>query len=143
VNDDYARRVRGGVIALGVFVALGLAVLLASTVGLTRGPTGDPRVTRAVDFVEQMEKRFGPLREVLPFDAEVGYATDEPELPETRYTATQYVLAPVIVRNTPDAQLVVGDFIDPGHARAFISREDLVVVRDLGRGAFLFERKAP
>lgn len=107
------------------------------------------------DEITVYENRFKELRRMLPQNAVVGYVTDEElsdedgyiispdDIYESKavwqhYILTQYSLAPVIVANTTENQLVVGNFKDP-YIRPSISK--MLLLKDFGNGVILFKRE--
>jgi hypothetical protein len=102
-----------------------------------------PRRHDNLDSITSYENRFTELRRILPSRGVVGYAT---ELPSDKilsdagasaeYYITQYSLAPIILDNTKDHSLVVGNFHGPS-----ITEPGLALVRDFGNGVMLFGRK--
>ena len=109
-------------------------------------PQTDP-VTIHEAWIEQ-------LKPSLPPSGAVGYVTTvendrifamEKAIKNVEYLAqyalTQYTLAPVIVRNSPDMPLVVGNFIDGPPAPGFLERHRLVPLKDFGDGLVLYRRE--
>ena len=106
------------------------------------------------DPVTIHEARIRQLKPLLPPFGEVGYATTvendrifaaERAFQNVEYLAqyalTQYTLAPLIVRNSPDLPLVVGNFLDGPPALGFLERHDLVPVKNFGDGLVLFRKE--
>jgi hypothetical protein len=100
------------------------------------------------DEISSYEKRFYPLKGMMPVGAVVGYVTDIPSqgvvsdaAALARYYVTQYALAPTIVVNTIEQPVVVGDF----HGDPLVSNKDAISAllprMDLGNGVILFTRK--
>ena len=56
-----------------------------------------------------------------------------------QYALTQYTLAPLIVRNSPELPLVVGNFLDGPPAPGFLEKNGLVPLKDFGDGLILYE----
>ena len=105
------------------------------------------------DPVTVHEERIRQLKPALPASGEVGYVTTvendrifaaEKAFRNVEYLAqyalTQYTLAPLFVRNSPNFPLVVGNFIDGPPAPGFLERYGLVPLRDFGDGLILFRR---
>jgi hypothetical protein len=103
------------------------------------------------DPVTIHEGRIAQLRPFLPASGTVGYVTTvendrifakEKAFQNVEYLAqyalTQYTLAPLIVRNSPDLALVVGNFLDGPPAPGFLERHGLVSLRDFGDGLVLY-----
>ncbi|MCL2670174.1 MAG: hypothetical protein FWE89_05765 [Syntrophaceae bacterium] len=101
------------------------------------------------------EERIHPLKPLLPARGEVGYITtvenerifrDEKAFRNVEYLAqyvlTQYTLAPLIVRNSPDHPLVVGNFLIGPPRHGFLTEQNLTPLKDFGDGLILFRREA-
>jgi len=105
------------------------------------------------DPVTLHEERIRQLESLLPASGEVGYATTvendrifaaEKAFQNVEYLAqyvlTQYTLAPVIVRNSPEFPLVVGNFLDGPPPPGFLEKNGLAPLRDFGDGLILYRR---
>jgi hypothetical protein len=105
------------------------------------------------DPVTIHEARIAQLKGSLPPSGEVGYVTTvendrifaaEKAFRNVEYLAqyalTQYTLAPLIVRNSPELPLVVGNFLDGPPAPGFLERSGLVPLKDFGEGLILYGR---
>jgi hypothetical protein len=105
------------------------------------------------DPVTIHEERIRQLESLLPASGEIGYATTvendrifaaEKAFQNVEYLAqyvlTQYTLAPVIVRNSPEFPLVVGNFLDGPPPPGFLEKNGLAPLRDFGDGLILYRR---
>ncbi len=105
------------------------------------------------DPVTIHEARIAQLRPLLPSAGAVGYVTTvendrifakERAFQNVEYLAqyalTQYTLAPLIVRNSPDLPLVIGNFLDGPPAPGFLEKHGLVPLKDFGDGLVLYRR---
>lgn len=105
------------------------------------------------DPVTIHEERIRQLKPFLPASGVVGYVTtvensrifaDEKTFRNVEYLAqyvlTQYTLAPLIVRNSPEFPLVIGNFLDGPPAPGFLEKNGLVPVKDFGDGLILYRR---
>lgn len=93
------------------------------------------------DPVFTMTARIERIRGELPATGVIGYIgpSDDPtEMRYERYYLTQFALAPLIIVDSPDHDLVFGNFIDA----ALDSPSDFVVVKDLGGGLWLLRKRA-
>ena len=95
------------------------------------------------------ERRLAQLKKELPAHGIVGYVTDvEAEGLTTDATAarefffTRYVLAPLIVVNSTDPELVIGNFRGAFPETLNSGERKLTVLRDFGDGIFLFRSEA-
>lgn len=99
------------------------------------------------------EERILQLKPFLPAIGEIGYVTTvendnifaaEKAFQNVEYLAqyalTQYTLAPMLVRNSPERPLVVGNFLAGPPAAGFIERHGLVPLKDFGDGLILYRR---
>ena len=106
------------------------------------------------DPVTIHEARIAQLKPLLPASGAVGYVTTvendrifatEKAFQNVEYLAqyalTQYTLAPLIVRNSPDLPLVVGNFLDGPPAPGFLEKNGLVPLKDFGDGLILYRRE--
>jgi hypothetical protein len=106
------------------------------------------------DPVTLHEARIERLKPMLPPSGAFGYVTtvenDRIFAAEkgfrnveylAQYALTQYTLAPLIVKNSPDLSLVVGNFLDGPPVPGFLEKHGLVPLRDLGDGLFLYRRE--
>jgi hypothetical protein len=106
------------------------------------------------DPVTIHENRIAQLKGFLPAPGSVGYITAvenerifaaEKTFSNVeflaQYVLTQYTLAPLVVRNSPDYPMVIGNFIDGWPAPGFLEKNGLVVHRDLGDGLVLYRKE--
>ncbi len=106
------------------------------------------------DPVTIHEARIEQLRPLLPAAGAVGYVTTvendrifaaEKAIQNVeflaQYALTQYTLAPLIVKNSPEFPLVVGNFLDGPPAPGFLERHGLIPIKDFGDGLVLYRRE--
>jgi hypothetical protein len=105
------------------------------------------------DEISTYERRFTELRAMLPARGVVGYL-DQPDpagatpreanaaalLHFRRYLLAQYTLAPVLLKESTEPELVIGNF-EPG--AALPAPTGLRVDKDFGDGLVLFRRSGP
>ncbi|MBE0559158.1 MAG: hypothetical protein IH628_18165 [Proteobacteria bacterium] len=107
-----------------------------------------------IDPVTFHEARIDQLKPLLPASGHIGYVTTvendrifakERAFQNVEYLAqyalTQYTLAPLIVRNSPELPLVVGNFLDGPPAPGFLKKHGLVPLKDFGDGLVLYRRE--
>lgn len=146
---DFFRRVRLKAGAILVIVLTGYAVL-----GLLVQSVKDYADLPEKDPVSIHEARIAQLKGSLPPPGEVGYVTTvendrifaaEKAFRNVEYLAqyalTQYTLAPLIVRNSPELPLVVGNFLDGPPPPGSLERNGLVPLKDFGEGLILYKRE--
>jgi hypothetical protein len=125
-----------------VFTALALFGVLCALWSFSRALTFDFRFF-GHPGIAAYESRFDDLKDALPARGIIGYATDTPSEdvfsnPEATafFYVAQYALAPLIVANDPERELVIGNFhrppaLPPGGDEAWS------VSRDFGDGLYI------
>lgn len=100
------------------------------------------------DLVTLSEKRFAPLKAVLPKKGTLGYVA-YPELKSLtdipgaqKYYLAQYALSPVCLDYQHDHPLSLGNF-EGGIPQLFLQEKNLIVVQDFGNGVFLLKKGNP
>jgi len=91
----------------------------------------------------EYDKRFEELRKRLPPHGVVGYLgigwDSGYQLPA--YYATQYALAPVVVENSLQPELVVGNFATPPAPATTTWPANLLPIQNFGNGVVLFAKR--
>jgi hypothetical protein len=85
------------------------------------------------------ERRFAPIREIVPPNAVVGYVSDLATDPTLMLTA-QYALAPRLIVKNPTSNWVIGNFAHPQDFEAFARAHGLTLVKEFPDGVILFQR---
>jgi hypothetical protein len=85
------------------------------------------------------ERRFAPIREIVPPNALVGYVSDLATDPTLILTA-QYALAPRLIVKNPTSGWVIGNFAHPQDFEAFARAHGLTLVKEFPDGVILFQR---
>lgn len=147
MNDLSAKyRIRAGWLLLIILAGYAVLNLLVQSIGIyAELPAKDP--------VTIHEARIAQLRGSLPTSGEVGYVTSVENEKifayekafrnaefVAQYALTQYTLAPLIVRNSPELPLVIGNFLDGPPPPGFLEKNSLVPVKDFGDGLILYRR---
>jgi len=114
-----------------------MACLSAKTLLQTKFFPGE----NPVSFVEAA---FADLNTAIPNGAVLGYVSDlQPEFSfpagALQLVVSRYCLAPVLVKDTPEQEFVVGKFFDPRQATKVIREHNLRLVRNYGRGVVLLK----
>ena len=138
-----AVRVSVGVLLISLLALVTVGRLVEEAVSL------DPREIGR-DVVTLYEKRFAPLKGMLPHKGVVGYKTDadlqsRPEDVKAvqRFVLTQYALAPLIVLNTPQSRLVVGNFHEGAFDPKLPANQEFVVLLNFGDVVLLRNEAVP
>ncbi len=85
------------------------------------------------------ERRFAPVKELVPPDALVGYVSDLDNDPTLVLTA-QYTLAPRLIVKNPSSGWVIGNFTRPQDFEAFGRARGLTLVKEFPDGVVLYRR---
>lgn len=89
------------------------------------------------DTAQRMGQRFGALRKVLPKRGVIGYIGQRENAVEYYYLA-QYALAPLVLDESPNHAVVIGNF--PTSSPTELPK-NLRLIRDFGGGIYLFAQK--
>ena len=89
-------------------------------------------------IASRSDQRFAVLKTRLPAEGVVGYVGESSDSATPDYYLTQYALAPLIVDNSTDHAIVIGNF--PSSQASRIPR-NLQLVDDLGNGVLLLANK--
>jgi hypothetical protein len=134
-------------------LAAGLVLLYSAASGFGRARRALEHRSLAQDEITAYEDRFQSLRHTLPSSGVVGYlgdpalgSDDGEESKQTallhfrRYLLAQYALAPLLLVENTDPELVIGNFEPGTPARV---PPGFAVARDFGDGVVLFRRLQP
>ena len=126
----------------GIAVMLLMAALAAGTFAGYR--TALQQSLMEPDIVTRSEQRFHGLRAVLPKSGVVGYLSDaRGPMEKTRsYYLAQYALAPVVIAQDTNHELVVGNCASALGVARLASASGLKVVRDFNNGVALLRRES-
>jgi hypothetical protein len=140
VKSDYPARIQVGLVL--VF----LLVLLPGLPQIASKP-GEWKRAQPEDAIVSRDLRFAQLRRALPKSGTVGYVTDGPlvrPLGDGRvhsiFQIAQYCLAPLIVVNSTEPEIIVGDFSSMESGAKAISSQHLAVVRWFEQGVCLLRK---
>lgn len=90
----------------------------------------------------QVDRLAGVVQMVKP-DAIVGYVSDMHDgstVAQAMFNATRYALAPRLLVDATDRDVVVGSFAKPADYAALAAEHGLRVERDFGNGVVLFRK---
>jgi hypothetical protein len=110
-----------------------VACSLLSTIRIVRDA---PTRANASEISKRSDERFSALKAELPQRGVVGYIGEAGTPALADYYLAQYALAPLVVDDSPNHPLVVGNF--PGPASDNASKPKLRLVRDFGDGVKLY-----
>ena len=114
------------------FVLLLLGSLLSSARMILE--TSLPGHPQADSVATRSDQRFALLKARLPVDGVVGYIGGSGDSATPDYYLTQYALAPLVVDNTSDHAIVIGNFPSSQAPR---TPQNLRLVEDFGNGVLL------
>ena len=99
------------------------------------------------DAVAARDRRFAELRKALPKRGTIGYIADGPLMRplgdgkvDSIFGIAQYSFAPLIVVNSTEPEIIVGDFSSLESGARVISTEHLVVIRQFENGVCLLRK---
>jgi GT2 family glycosyltransferase len=140
-----------GAVSGRIALALVLVYAAVTTVRHASEVAAWPR-SSAGDEISANDARFVELRGVLPSSGRIGYLGDPAIVGDTpgerndtalrhfrRYLLAQYALAPVVLVESTEPDLVVGNF-DDGAVRP--APDDFEIAREFGEGLVLYRRVA-
>jgi hypothetical protein len=105
-----------------------------STVRLVRDNPSPTRIQRD-DISSRSDQRFAALKSNLPPTGVVGYIGETGDSATPDYYLTQYALAPLVVDQSPNHSVVVGNF--PSSLPSQLPK-NLQLIKDFGNGVLLF-----
>ncbi len=98
--------------------------------------------------IDEYENRFENLKKALPSRGVVGYMTDREPLEISQdvialaaYYLIQYSLAPLIVVNSLEHNLIIGNFYETEVDGKILEDKGLILVKDFGDGIMLIKRQ--
>ena len=97
--------------------------------------TTNPSHIKPDQVSARSDQRFALLKKKLPSEGIVGYVGETGDSSLSDYYLTQYALAPLVIDDTPNHQIVVGNF--PSSKRANIP-SNLTLIEDFGNGVLLY-----
>jgi hypothetical protein len=94
------------------------------------------------DPITEYTGKLDCLKEDLSLAEPIGFITNTPDetFPTETYLLTQYALAPVLLKNSVDAKMVVGYF-PGGIDQGTLDQDGLQIVKTCKQGIFLAKRK--
>jgi hypothetical protein len=131
-------------IALALAVAaLGLSQVSAIVRLAQRLPSA-----MATEGMARYEKRFAEARKVLPRTGIIGYLSDPQDnmavndgLYERRYHAAEYHLAPAIIADSTEPQIILGNFFSPTGMKSAMAGHKFRVLYNFQNGVLIFGKE--
>jgi hypothetical protein len=130
-------------VALGLILA---ALLLSQLVLLLEEPPPETRI----DVMAQNEKRFEGVGKFLPRSGVIGYLSDPPNsqkmtqgLYEDCYHSAAYCMAPLVVADSVEPKIILGNFFSHETMKEKVSEHRLVVLHDFNNGVFILGKGLP
>jgi hypothetical protein len=112
---------------------------MLSTVRIVREAPFPGQLTDPVEIAKRSDERFAALRAALPATGVVGYIGGSGGPAVGHYYLAQYALAPLVLDDSPNHSLVIGNF--PPYLPARAPSEKRELIKDFGDGVFLFANK--
>lgn len=98
----------------------------------------------ATEGMARYEKRFVQVRNVLPRFGVIGYLSDPTNdkgvtqgLYDRRYHSAEYHLAPLVIVDSIEPDIILGNFFSPQAMEKAVAEHKLVVLRDFDNGVFI------
>ncbi|MGO8704882.1 MAG: hypothetical protein ACLQVA_13795 [Candidatus Brocadiia bacterium] len=139
-SPRYPLRVRIG-------LALVLALLLLSQLVLIINLAQTLPSAMATESMARYEKRYVEARKVLPRVGVIGYLGEPPGsggvtqgLYQRRYHTAEYILAPLVIADSLEPDLILGNFFFPHAMEKAISEHHLIVLYDFRNGVFILRK---
>lgn len=117
----------------------GVLFIFCCLLSTVRVVTNTPRRLSKDDIAKRSDLRFAALKAELPKRGVVGYVGGTGDSSVADYYLAQYALAPLVVDESPNHTLVVGNFPASQAKATFF---DLQLVREFGDGVILFANPA-
>ena len=128
--------------------ALILASLLLSQLAVIVSLAQRLPSAMATEGVARYEKRYAEARKVLPRSGVIGYLSDRPNtegvtsgLYDRRYHLAEYLLAPLIITDSTEPDLILGNFFSPHAMEQAMAEHKLVVLHDFRNGVFILRKE--
>ena len=133
-----------------VALALVLSAILLSQVIAIVGLAQRLPSAMATEGMAPYEKRFVEAKKGLPRSGIVGYLSDPRDGAEVaddlyarRYVTAQYNLAPLIVVDSAEPQLILGNFFSPSGMEKAMAQHKCSVLHDFRNGVFILRKEGP
>jgi hypothetical protein len=127
-----------------IALALVLAGLLLSQTAVIVSLARRLPSAMATEGMARYEKRFVEVRNLLPRFGVIGYLSDPTNdkgvtqgLYDRRYHSAEYHLAPLVIVDSLEPDVILGNFFSPQAMEKAVAEHKLVVLRDFGNGVFI------
>ena len=91
------------------------------------------------EVAQRSDQRFAALKAVLPARGVVGYIGESSALARGDYYLAEYALSPLVVDDSTNHRLVIGNFPSSGSVPSSV--KNLQLVKDFGNGVLLLANK--
>jgi hypothetical protein len=134
-----------------IALALILAAILLSQLTVIFGLTQKLRQgAAAAEGMARYEKRYAEAGKFLPHSGVIGYLSDAQDgtgLPQglysSRYYSAQYYLAPLIITDSVEPDLILGNFFLPDGMQKAMAKRKFLVLHDFQNGVFILRKEGP
>ena len=127
-----------------IALALALAALLLSQAAVIVSLIQRLPSAMATEGMARYEKRFAEVRNVLPRFGVIGYLSDPTNdrevtqgLYDRRYHSAEYHLAPLVITNSLEPDVILGNFFSRQAMEKAVAEHKLVVLNDFDNGVFI------
>jgi hypothetical protein len=141
LRPGYPRRAR-------IALALILGALLLSQLDVIVSLAKKLPSAMATEGMARYEKRYAEARKFLPRSGVIGYVSDPPgiggvtqSLYERRYHSAEYLLAPLVISDSTEPELILGNFFFRGTMQKALAEHKLVVLHDFDNGVFILRKE--
>ena len=128
-----------------IIVVLSILVAFQSSIKDLIAESGRYFRTEKCNRFITYDNKFKELTRILPHFITVGYFTDQDDSELNKLEAfglTQYALAPVILVNNTEPQLIVGHFYRPIIKKMFCEENNYRLLNDFDNGVILLSKRA-
>jgi len=134
-------------VRLRIGLTLVLALLLLSQLAVIIRLKQTLPSAMAAEGMARYEKRYVEARKLLPRSGVIGYLGDPPGsggvtqgLYERRYHSAEYILAPLVIADSIEPDLILGNFFFPHAMEKAILEHHLIVLYDFRNGVFILRK---
>ena len=133
-----------------IALALILSAILLSQLAVIVGLVQRLPSAMATEGMARYEKRYAEARKALPRSGVIGYLSDPQDnegathgLYSSRCFSAEYYLAPLIITDSVEPELILGNFFSPGGMQKAMAGRKFVVLHDFHNGVFILRKEGP